>query len=166
MQRFSILRGAAVLALAALAGCDSPVEAPGHQVQASDQTTLRTTLPAPSITSVTNSGGHPLITWNAVAGATSYTVSLLTYTTLNGAYQSRGIRTLTTTPATSYLDAAHAWTGEHTCSSGFVDERLGGERGYWYEYAVQANDASGTTPINDARYYAPIARPNCFRPVL
>ncbi len=166
MQRFSILRGAAVLAIAALAACDSPVEAPGNRFQPTDQTTLRTTLPAPSITSVTNSGGYPLITWNPVAGATGYTVSLLTYSTLNGAYQSRSIRVLTTTTATSYLDAAHAWTGEHTCSSGFVDERLGGERGYWYEYAVQANDASGSPPNNTARYYAPIARPNCYRPLL
>ena len=134
---------------------------------ASDLTAVRYlySLPAPVITSVTNSGGYPLISWNAAAGATSYTVKLITYTTLNGQYQSRSFKTLTTTTATSYQDT-RTWTGEHICSSGFVDERFGGERGYWYEYAVQANYANGSSPIDNARRVAPIAQPDCFRPVL
>jgi hypothetical protein len=135
---------------------------------ASDLTAVRTiySLPAPVITGVTNSGGYPLITWNAAAGATSYTVSLITYTTLNGQYQSRSFRTLATVTATSYLDAARAWTGEYVCSSGYYDERFGGERGYWYEYAVVANYPSGSSHIDDARHFAPIARSGCVRPVL
>jgi len=134
---------------------------------ASDLTAVRAIypLPDPAITSVVNSGGFPLITWNAVAGATSYTVSLITYTTLDGQYQSRSFKTLTTTTATSYLDGVRAWTGESTCSSGWVDPRFGGERGYWYEYAVQANYPTGSSPIDNARHYAPIAQANCFRPV-
>jgi hypothetical protein len=135
---------------------------------ASDLTSVRSIypIPAPVITSVVNSGGFPLITWNAAPGAVSYTVSLITYNTLNGQYQSRSFRTLTTTTATSYQDT-RAWTGEYTCTTGYEDPRLGGERGNWYEYAVQANYTYGFSPIDDARYFAPIAREGCPRfPIL
>jgi hypothetical protein len=131
----------------------------------SDLTAVRAIypLPAPVITSVTNSGGYPLITWNAVAGATSYTVSLITYNTLNGQYQSRSFSTLGTTTGTSFLDSGHAWTGAHTCSTGFYDSRAGGERGNWYEYSVQAHFSNGNSNRDDARYFAPIAREGCGR---
>ena len=132
---------------------------------ASDLTAVRALypIPAPVITSVTNSGGYPLITWNAAPGAVSYTVSLITYNTLNGQYQSRSFRTLATVTATSYLDGVRAWTGEHTCTTGYEDPRLGGERGNWFEYAVQANYAHGSSPIDNARHFAPIAREECPR---
>ena len=130
----------------------------------SDLTAVRAIypLPAPGITSVTDSGGYPLITWNATAGATSYTISLITYNTLNGQYQSRYFEALATTTGTSYLDTAHPWTGESTCSSGYYDDLYGGEPGHWYEYSVVANYPNGSSPADNARHYAYIAQPGCW----
>jgi len=131
---------------------------------ASDLTAARSIypLPVPVITSVTNSGGYPLITWNAVSGATSYTVSLITYNTINGQYQGRWFSSLTNTAGTSFLDTNNAWTGAYTCSSGYDDERLGRESGRWYEYSVQAHFPNGTSNRDAARYYAPIAQEGCW----
>ncbi len=129
-----------------------------------DLTAVRSIYPlaAPSSLSVTNSGGSPLISWASAPGALSYTVTLITYNTLNGQYQSRYFSTLTTTTGTSYLDVDNAWTGESTCSSGYYDDLYGGEPGHWYEYAVQANYSNGSSPIDNGRIYAPIAQAGCW----
>jgi hypothetical protein len=119
-------------------------------------------LPAPGITSVTNSGGYPLITWNATAGATSYTISLITYNTVNGQYQSRWFNVLAGTTGTSYLDTEHEWTGESTCESSEYDQLYGGVSGHWYEYSVQANYPNGSSPADNSRHYAYIAQPYCW----
>ncbi len=131
---------------------------------ASDLTAVRTIypIPAPGITSVTNSGGYPLITWNAVAGATSYTVSLITYNTIDGQYQSRGFSSLGSTTGTSFLDTNNPWTGEHTCSAGYSEGLYGGEPGHWYEYSVQANFSHGSSNPDASRHYAPIAQAGCW----
>ncbi|HLM68194.1 MAG TPA: M57 family metalloprotease [Longimicrobium sp.] len=131
---------------------------------ASDLTAVRAIYPlaAPAITGVVNSGGYPLITWNAAPGALSYTIKLITYNTLNGQYQSRYFSFLANTTGTSYLDTDHPWTGEATCSSGYYDDLYGGETGHWYEYSVQANYSNGSSPADNARHYAYIADPyNC-----
>ena len=129
---------------------------------AADLTAVRSIYPLPGPTSltVTNSGGHPLISWTAAAGATSYTIQLITYNTYNGQYQSRSFSTVGTTTGTSYL-TNHTWTGEYSCSSGY-DEQFG-ERGKWFEYSVQANYPNGSSNPDAARHYAPIARPYCMR---
>jgi hypothetical protein len=128
----------------------------------SDLTAVRAIYPlaGPSSYSVTNSGGYPLISWSAVSGATGYTVSLITYNTLNGQYQSRWSSALTTTTSTSYLDTDHAWTGESTCSSGYYDDLYGGETGHWYEYSITVHYSNGSSNPDNARHYAYIADPN------
>lgn len=132
---------------------DSPLAIPGANGPA-----LNT---APSITSVTNSGGYPLISWNAVPGAISYTVHLITFTTLDGQYLNHWFAPLTTTTATSYLDTDNPWTGAYACSSGYYNELERGEVGHWYEYSVQANFSSGSSDPYHARHYASIAPSSC-----
>jgi hypothetical protein len=123
----------------------------------SDLTAVRARypLPAPPSLSVTNSNGTPLISWGAASGATGYTVSLITFNTANGNYQNHYYTTLGTTTGTSYLDVNNAYTGVYECN---YDWGWNGETyGAWYEYAVQANYANGSSPILNARIYAPMA---------
>ena len=123
----------------------------------SDLTAVRARypLPGPSGLSVTNSNGIPLISWNAASGATGYTVSLITFNTSNGNYTNHYYSTLGTTAGTSFLDESNSYTGVYECN---YDIGWGGEtQGAWYEYAVQAHYAKGTSPILYSRIYAPIA---------
>jgi hypothetical protein len=123
-------------------------------------TRSRYPIPGPGSLSVTNSSGTPLISWGAVSGATSYTVSLITFNTVNGNYQSHWLNPITTTTSTSYLDVDRVYTGVYECSS---DWGWGGEtQGAWYEYAVQANFPHGTSPYLNARIYAPVAQSGCL----
>ena len=126
---------------------------------ASDLTATRSRYPirGPASLTVTNSSGTPLISWAAVPGATSYTVSLITFSTYNGNYQNHGLSPITTTTGTSYLDANNVYTGAYECNYGGGD--LGGDSwGYWYEYAVQAHFPHGTSSYLYSRHYAPIAQ--------
>jgi hypothetical protein len=148
MHRKPFFRLAAAL-LAGLAACDSPTAnsavADGHQGQP------RLTLPLAAL-SVTNSGGTPLLSWSPVAGATSYTVRLINYRTVNGAYQRRFFTTFGNQTTTSYLDSAHTYTGVYQCPG---DEGPDGNfYGFWLEYQVVALSA---TDSSSARIYAPIA---------
>jgi hypothetical protein len=148
---------AAALLLAVLAACsDAPT---GTGITAADQPAALNA--APTSLTVTNSGGHPLISWTAAPGAISYTIQLITYNTLDGQYQNRSFATLGTTTGTSYL-TSHTWTGEYSCSMGVIDERYG-EPGRWFEYSVQANYSGGSSDPDAARHYAPIAREGCMR---
>ena len=124
---------------------------------ASDLTAVRNLypIPGPSGLTVTNSGGYPLLTWNAASGATSYTVRLITFYTQNGQYRSRAFTHLADTTGTSYLDLAHDYTGISECPG--VDEGLGETYGYWYEYSVQAHYPHGSSSVDYSRHYAPIA---------
>jgi len=153
MHRSSILRLATVLSLAALAACDSPTAEPASARTPSQPAY---NLPVATIT-VTNSGGNPLVSWGALTGATSYTVRLITYQTLNGAYQGRGFQTLTTTTGTSYLDTNNPYTGVYQCNYAGEDP-YGNVYGYWYEYEVISTFSTGTT---SARHYAPITSEYC-----
>ena len=124
----------------------------------SDLTAVRARypLPGPSGLTVTNSNGTPLISWNAMSGATSYTVSLITFNTVNGSYQNHYYTTLGTTNGTWYLDGGNVYTGVYECNYDTGWE--GQTQGAWYEYAVQATYAKGNSPILYARHYAPIAQ--------
>lgn len=118
-------------------------------------TQKRYPIRGPSSLSVTNSGGYPLVSWNAAPGATSYTVRLITFYTQNGQYTGRGFTFLTTTSGTSYLDAANPYTGVYECPG--VDTGMGESYGYWYEYSVQAHYPHGSSSVDYSRHYAPIA---------
>jgi len=155
MHRTSILRIAAALSLAAFAGaCDSPTAEPAAGTRAPNHPAY--VLPVATIT-VSNSGGTPLVSWGAVSGATSYTVRLITYRTLNGAYQNRFFTTLTSTTGTSYLDTNNTYTGTYQCTTGEEDPN-GNVPGYWYEYEVVSVFPAGTS---SARHYAPITNEYC-----
>jgi hypothetical protein len=129
----------------------------------SDLTAVRAIYPlaGPSSYTVTNSGGYPLISWSAVTGATSYTIKLITYNTIDGQYQNRFFSTLTTTTSTSYLDTDNPWTGSYQCSSGYYDDLYGGEPGHWYEYSITVNYPNGSSNPDNARHYAYIAGEYC-----
>jgi hypothetical protein len=131
---------------------------------ASDLTAVRAIYPlaGPSSYTVTNSGGYPLISWSAVTGATSYTITLITYNTIDGQYQNRFFNTLATTTGTSYLDTDHPWTGSFQCSSGYYDDLYGGEPGHWYEYSIKVNYPNGSSNPDNARHYAYIAEEYCW----
>lgn len=106
-------------------------------------------LPQP-VLSVSNSGGHPLITWTAPPGATSYFVFLLERETLvtktlpapepKDYYTSLG-----STSGTSFLDTTRAYTGKSMCSGSGVR--------YTYQYMVTALFPDGTSTNS---YFAPV----------
>jgi hypothetical protein len=150
MHRSTLRYGAALLALLATAACDTPTATPAARQPG--QTPARFTLSPATGLSVTNSGGYPLVSWTAPAGATSFKVSLISYVTVNGAYQRRGIGTLSTVTGSSYLDSANPYTGSYTkCDDEGPDGNI---YGGWYEYQVIANYPTGSSL--DARIYAPI----------
>lgn len=142
MQRIRVRSGIAMLALLALGACDttrSPT-APGPAA-----TPRFNTNPAPSPT-VTNSGGYPLISWSALAGATSYSVVLRNQRTLIDkatlATQTQDFDyPLGSTTGTSFLDSAHPYTGKSRCTS------YGTYTTVWtmYTYRVTATFPDGTT---------------------
>jgi hypothetical protein len=144
----STLRCAALLALVVAAACDNtPTATPDARQPAPAHFLLS---PATGL-SVTNSGGSPLISWTAPAGATSFTVRLINYITINGAYQRRGFSTLGTTTGTSFLDTSNAYTGSYMKCD--IEAPDGSLYGGWYEYEVVSNFPTGTS---SARIYAPI----------
>lgn len=111
-------RFAAVLLLAVLTACsDVPT---GAVRTAADQPAALNTYPAPTV-SVTNSGGDPLISWSALAGATGYSVTLVVTETQTNRQTAestswRDEYPLGSTTGTSFLDSAHAYTGVAMCS--------------------------------------------------
>ncbi len=124
----------------------------------SDLTAVRNIypIPGPSGLTVTNSNGTPLISWTAASGATSYTVSLITFNTVNGNYQNHYLSPITTTTSTSYLDVDNVYTGVYECNYDWGWE--GETQGAWYEYSVQAHYPHGTSSYLYSRHYAPIAQ--------
>lgn len=133
-------RIAAVLLLAvALAACS---DVPTGATAKADQPAAFNT--APTVT-VTNSGGYPLISWSALAGATSYTVAYNEYVTiiykpsLNTGSEELDLPLVTTT-GTSHLDTGRAYTGDSSCTSyGTYQTRM-----KQFRYRVTANYPTGT----------------------
>ena len=119
MQRTAaVLRGLAVLALLSFAACDTSRSPTAAEPAAAPRLS---TYPAPTLT-VTNSGGYPLISWSALAGATSYSVVLrkvrteidkATFASQSTTYD----YPLGSTAGTSFLDTANAYTGRSNCTS-------------------------------------------------
>ena len=134
MHRFSISRAAAVLLLAgAMAAC---AETPTGAALAPPE--------APALVlAVSNSGGNPLVSWDAVPGATSYTVRFVTVLVFPPYGTTRRTRTdLATTTGTSYLDTSHVYTGDTSCQRS--DEWLGPYTEH-YQYVIVSQLASGTS---------------------
>ena len=78
-------------------------------------------VPAMGTITVTNSGGHPLLTWSAVSGAVSYSVVLIeteTQTNRQTAQSTTYVydHPLGSTPGSSFLDSARPYTGTQMCS--------------------------------------------------
>lgn len=128
-------RAAAVLLMTALAACsDAPT---GATITAADQPAAFNT--APTVT-VTNSGGYPLISWGALAGATSYSVvhKARWVHLINGRpYASTSTRPVGSTTGTSLSDSTFIYTGVSQCI--YEDET---QR---HEYVVTATFSSGTS---------------------
>lgn len=135
-------RAAALLLMAALAACsDAPT---GATITAADQPAAFNT--APTVT-VTDSGGYPLISWGALAGATSYSVvhKARYVTVMNGkAYGSTSNRLVGSTTGTSLVDSAFSYTGVSSCTFYFTGEPSYTEN-QSHSYVVTATFASGTS---------------------
>ncbi|HEX6040299.1 hypothetical protein [Longimicrobium sp.] len=143
MMRLNRARAAALMLVAALAACaDAPTAAPAI---AADQPPSLDVYPAP-VVSVTNSGGHPLISWSALTGATRYDVAQLV-TGMMDNFQTMEHRQWTDTiplysgTSTSYLDAYSTWTSALMCTATVGDERYR----WYYHYLVTATFANGTS---------------------
>ncbi len=151
MQRIRVRSGIVVLALLALGACDTTRSPTAVEAPAAPRFN---TYPGPTGLTVTNSGGHPLISWNAALGATSYTVQLITFFAQNGQYLGRGFTFVANTTGTSYLDTAQDYTGVYECTTVDGEDK---PYSYWYEYSVQAHYPDGSSSVDYSRHFAPIA---------
>lgn len=148
MKRISI-RMAALMLAAALAACG---DAPTAPLAEAGPAALNT---APSAT-VTNSGGNPLISWAALAGAVSYGVVLVEVETETNRQTAESSSytwqyPVGTTTATSLLDTARGYTGTSMCSySNYpIVTRI------TYRYRVTATYANGSAA---SMVMAPVAQ--------
>ena len=129
-----------------------------------DMTEEQYPIPGPS-PSVTDSSGTPLISWSALSGATSYTVSLVYYDIYDqwGSYDAyigpSLLGEITTTTSTSYLDTGNVYTGSFECRwyPHYGSPYYGNSVGILYAYAVQATFPHGTSDISYYPVVAPIA---------
>lgn len=137
--RFRAVTRAAVLLLATLAACsDTPT---GAVASAEDGRAALNTAPT---VSVTDSGGNPLLSWSALAGAVSYSVVLVETETQTNRQTGDSQQwvweyPLGSTTGTSFLDTTYAYTGNFMCSySAYpIINRV------TYRYRVTATYASG-----------------------
>lgn len=109
-------------------------------------------IPAP-YPSVTNSNGTPLISWSAVPGTTSYTVSLILYEmydNINWEIYRSSVFEIATTTDTSYLDTGNVYTGGYECRVGYPGPFV------FATYAVQATSPYGTSDVANSQVLAPI----------
>jgi hypothetical protein len=144
------LRAAAVLLAAALAACaDAPTAA---VTTAADSPAALNTAPA---VTVTNSGGNPLLSWSALAGATSYSVVLVETETQTNRQTAESTQwsweyPLGSTTGTSFLDTSYAYTGTSLCTytNYPIVTRVN------YRYRVTAVYANGTA---SSSVFAPVA---------
>ncbi len=143
----------ALLLAGVLAACsDAPT---GAIPSAADQPAALNTYPAP-VASVSNSGGTPLISWSALVGATSYSVTeviIETETNRETAESSqwRYETPLGSTTGNSYLDTSNTYTGVSLCS--YLNYPI--VLRYSYRYEITATFPGGTSKTSIA---APVAQ--------
>lgn len=150
-MRLRLPHAFAALALAVLAAaCDRPATLaetePGGAARLAE---------APVLT-VSNSGGYPLISWSALSGATSYSV---VYRRTRTVLDKQTLQTesetfdsaLGRTTGTSFLDAAHAYTGKSNCTSYGTYATVFS----FHTYRVTASYADGTSATGTVA--APVA---------
>ncbi|MBB4637805.1 M57 family metalloprotease [Longimicrobium terrae] len=120
-----------------------------------DQLALRNLYPLPPVTGVTvaNVGGQVQVSWNAVAGATSYWVERVEERTVNDYYANYSNTTVNSDGAaqafgTSYA-TGNAWTGVSSClwvyAWAYDDQST-------YFYRVTANFPNGTSAMYTSVY--------------
>jgi len=136
------IRAAVLLLLCALTACgDAPTAAPARVAHAP---TALDVYPPPAVT-VSNSGGHPLVSWSAT-GATQFDVAMLVNGMMDN-FQTMEHRQWTDTiplyggTGTSYLDTSSTYTTKLVRTAVYGDERY---RWYYY-YLVTATFANGTS---------------------
>jgi hypothetical protein len=147
----SAIRTVVLLLACAVAACaDAPTAA---VATAADQPAAFNT--APTVT-VTNSGGHPLISWSALSGATSYTVvynesvTIIAKPSLATSSEEYDWP-LATTTATLYLDTGRTWTGDSSCTAyGTYQTRI-----KQFRYRVTANYPTGSATTSVAAPVSP-----------
>jgi Dual-action HEIGH metallo-peptidase len=106
-----------------------------------------------AVLTVTNSGGHPLVSWAPITGATSYTIRLLeTWTERNGNTNTTWTDeyTVGNTTSTSLLDGSRTYTGKWSCTVNYSLTHWENTR---YQYQIVTHYASG------ASYAAPVEAP-------
>lgn len=146
-------RFAAVLLLAgSLAAC---ADVPTGAVATAEDMTAAMNYPAP-VASVSNSGGTPLISWSALAGATSYSVTEVIIETKTNretaeSSQWRYETPLGSTTGTSYLDTSNTYTGVSLCS--YLNYPI--VLRYSYRYEITATFSGGRSKTSIA---APVAQ--------
>ncbi len=139
MKLIQSARAVALLLMAALAACS---DAPTAAITAAGQPAAFNT--APTVT-VTNSGGYPLISWGALAGATSYSVvhkARYVYVMDGKAYGSTSNGLVGSTTGTSLVESGYSYTGVSQCGTTFPNGDTETQR---HEYVVTATFASGTS---------------------
>jgi hypothetical protein len=145
------IRAAALLLMAALAACaDTPT---GAAIAAPDQPAAFNT--APTVT-VTNSGGNPLLSWGALAGATGYSVTLIIRETHTNRETTESTTQtweypLGSATGTSFVDSSRPYTGVNRCS--YLNYPW--VTRYFYSYRVTASFSDGTTSTTTVN--APVA---------
>ncbi|HEX8905946.1 MAG TPA: M57 family metalloprotease [Longimicrobiaceae bacterium] len=101
--------------------------------------------PVNPVVSVDYSSGNPVVSWNAIAGATDYTVELLWQNQVRNqdweTSENTSVVPVGTTTGTSVVDTNFAYTGQFTCSRMMGDEFYTATT--WYR--VTANFPAGTT---------------------
>jgi hypothetical protein len=139
----STTRFAAVLLLAGtLAAC---AEAPTGVTPSAGDAPAAMNYPAP-VASVSNSGGTPLISWSALSGATSYSVTevIIESATNRETTESSSWRydtPLGSTTGTSFLDRSNSYTGKSLCS--YLNYPM--VYRYSYRYEITATFSGGTS---------------------
>jgi hypothetical protein len=112
-----------------------------------DLYSIRQMYPLPvAAASVSNSGGVPLVSWSALAGASSYTVtlvhSIIVTSRVEPSWSEDETELVGGTTGTSVLDPARAYTGVSECRRDFPNSTT---RRDLYRYHVAATFPTGTS---------------------
>ena len=103
-----------------------------------------------AVLTVTNSGGHPLLSWGAITGATSYSIQILeTWTERNGQTTTTwtDYYPVGTTTGTSLLDSSRTWTGKWSCTTTYTLTHWESMRYHYQITTYYGSDYSVAAPV-------------------